>query len=136
MNSNQHSNGHNPNHQPPPPPPPPYQQQQYQNYQYPPPPPPPYNLAPMPKTNNKAIVALVLGILSIMIPYIGFFIGIVAIIYASLSMKEIKRTNDQGKGLAVAGLVTGIIGTVLYGIILLIVVIVMIVAFNDSSMYY
>lgn len=135
MNSNQHSNGHIPNHQqppPPPPPPPPYQQQQYQNYPYP----PPYHLAPMPKTNNKAIVALVLGILSIMIPYIGFFIGIVAIIYASLSMKEIKRTNDQGKGLAVAGLVTGIIGTVLYGIILLIVVIVMIVAFNDSSMYY
>jgi len=117
-----------------PPPPPNYQQQQYNNYQYPPP--PPYPLAPLPKTNTKSIVALILGILAIMVPYIGFFIGIAAIIYASLSLKEIKRVNEQGKGLAVAGLVTGIIGTAIYGIILLVVVIVVIASFSEPSVYY
>ncbi|MGG6310702.1 DUF4190 domain-containing protein [Paenibacillus macerans] len=76
-----------------------------------------------PKTNGKSIASLVLGILSIVIPYVGFILGIVAIVFSSLSFKEIKRTNEQGKGLSVAGLVCGIIGTALYGIILLIVVI-------------
>jgi len=79
-------------------------------------PPPPY--AP-PKTNNKSIVALVLGILSLAVPYIGFVIGIVAIVFASLSFKEIKRTQEQGRGLAIAGLVCGIVGTAIYAILLL-----------------
>jgi hypothetical protein len=77
-------------------------------------PPPPYVPS---KTNTKSIVSLVLGILSIIIPYLGFLIGIVAIVFASLSFKEIRMRMEQGKGLAVAGLVCGIIGTALYAII-------------------
>lgn len=76
--------------------------------------------APPPKTNSKSIVSLVLGILSITIPYIGFLIGIVAIIFASISFKEIRMRMEQGKGLAVAGLVCGIIGTAFYAIIIVI----------------
>ncbi|WP_434752682.1 DUF4190 domain-containing protein [Paenibacillus amylolyticus] len=80
-------------------------------------PPSPY-VAPS-KTNSKSIVSLVLGILSITIPYLGFLIGIVAIIFASLAFKEIRMRMEQGKGLAIAGLVCGIIGTAIYAIIIL-----------------
>ncbi|SEB03318.1 MULTISPECIES: DUF4190 domain-containing protein [unclassified Paenibacillus] len=79
-------------------------------------PPPPYVV---PKTNSKSIAALVLGILSVIIPYLGFLIGIVAIVFASISLKEIKLRMEQGRGLAIAGLVCGIIGTAIYAIIIL-----------------
>ncbi len=46
-----------------------------------------------PKTNGKTIAALVMGILAVVLPYIGFIIGIVAIVFANLSIKEIKRTR-------------------------------------------
>ncbi|CAH1219076.1 hypothetical protein PAECIP111890_04845 [Paenibacillus sp. JJ-223] len=96
------------------------------------PPPPPY----MPlKTNGKSIAALVLGILSIMIPYLGFLIGIVAIIFAALALKELKVRMEQGKGLAIAGLVCGIIGTAIYAIIMLILLIVFFAAAAGSSYY-
>jgi len=87
------------------------------------------------KTNGKSIAALVLGILSIMIPYVGFLIGIVAIIFAALALKELKVRMEQGKGLAIAGLVCGIIGTAIYAIIILIVVIVLFTAAAGSSYY-
>ncbi|WP_410771801.1 DUF4190 domain-containing protein [Fontibacillus sp. BL9] len=74
------------------------------------------------KTNGKSIASLVLGILSIVIPYVGFLMGIVAIVFASLSFKELKRTGEQGRGLSIAGLVCGIIGTAIYGIILLLLI--------------
>lgn len=88
-----------------------------------------------PKTNGKSIASLVLGILSIVIPYVGFILGIVAIVFSSLSLKEIKRTGEQGKGLSIAGLVCGIIGTVLYGIILLIVIIAILVYASSPDVY-
>ncbi|MCM3174298.1 DUF4190 domain-containing protein [Paenibacillus sp. MER 99-2] len=84
-----------------------------------------------PKTNGKSIAALVLGILSIMIPYIGFIIGIVAIIFAALSLKEINVRMEQGKGLAVAGLVCGIIGTLIYALIILFII-VAVVLYGDA----
>ncbi|GBF75965.1 hypothetical protein PA598K_04402 [Paenibacillus sp. 598K] len=90
-------------------------QQPYSNY-------PPYPPYIPPRTNGKSIVSLVLGILSIVIPYIGFLIGIVAIVFASMSFKEIRLRQEQGRGMAVAGLVTGIIGTALYGLLLLFIV--------------
>ena len=90
-------------------------QQPYTNY-------PPYPPYIPPRTNGKSIVSLVLGILSIVIPYIGFLIGIVAIVFASMSFKEIRLRQEQGRGMAVAGLVTGIIGTALYGLLLLFIV--------------
>lgn len=110
------------------------------NYNYPPAPPQPPGPSPSsePETNGKSVVALVLGILSIATPYIGFFLGIVAIIFASLSFKEIKITQEKGHGLSVAGMVCGIIGTVIYGLIFLFIIIIGIFAFSsaDSLMNY
>jgi len=98
-------------------------------YGFTPPPPQPYM---PPKTNGKSIAALVLGILSIILPYIGFIIGIIAIVFSAISLKEIKKNQEQGRGMAIAGLVCGIVGTALYAIIILIVVIAAI-AFWDSD---
>ncbi|AZK46452.1 DUF4190 domain-containing protein [Paenibacillus lentus] len=104
------------------------------NYNYPPAPPQPPGHSPSgePNTNGKSIVALVLGILAIITPYLGFFIGIIAIIFASLSFKEIKVTREKGHGLSIAGMVCGIIGTVIYGIIFLIVILA-IVAYSSAE---
>ena len=74
------------------------------------------------RTNGKAIAALVLGILSIVVPYIGLIFGIIAIILAAISFKEIRLRYEQGRGLAIAGLVCGIIGTIIYAVIIVLVV--------------
>ncbi len=61
-------------------------------------------------TNSSAIIALVLGILSLVIPWVGFILGIIAIVYYVKAKKAIKITNEKGNGMALAGLICGIIG--------------------------
>ncbi|MEI3607340.1 DUF4190 domain-containing protein [Pseudogracilibacillus sp. SE30717A] len=61
-------------------------------------------------TNTNAIIALVLGILSLVIPWVGFILGIIAIVYYVKAKKAIKVTNEKGNGMALAGLICGIIG--------------------------
>jgi len=77
---------------------------------------------PQAKTSGKAIASLVLGIISlitlpvgaiIVLGIIGFFSGIVAIVFASSSFKEFKRVQMRGRGMAIAGLVCGIVATTL-----------------------
>ncbi|PQP83183.1 hypothetical protein C0Q44_00125 [Paenibacillus sp. PCH8] len=92
---------------------------------------PPYVV---PKTNGKSITSLVLGILSLTILYLGFVIGIIAIIFASMAFKEIKVRMEQGKGLAIAGLVCGVIGTALCT--LLIALVLLFTFFTSSSEIY
>jgi len=94
-------------------------------------PPPPYVV---PKTNGKSITSLVLGILSVTIPYVGILIGIVAIIFASLAFKEIRVRMEQGRGLAIAGLVCGIIGTAIY-VLLILLVLLFNFAISSSEIY-
>jgi uncharacterized protein YacL len=62
------------------------------------------------KTNVLAIVSLVSA----------FFISIVGIITGHIALSQIKKTGEQGRGLAIAGLIIGYIGLVV-GIILAIV---------------
>lgn len=92
-------------------------------YQQPPggyaPPPP----APAP-SNGMAIAALVCGVLGIVgsfIPIVMYFTAVLAvlgIIFGVMGMKKAKQTGS-GNGLAIAGLVLGIVGTIfaLVGII-------------------
>ena len=63
--------------------------------------------APTQKTNVLAIVSLVSS----------FFISIVGIITGHIALSQIKKTGEQGRGLAIAGLIIGYIGLVV-GIIL------------------
>ncbi|WP_344528180.1 DUF1707 and DUF4190 domain-containing protein [Streptomyces albiaxialis] len=59
--------------------------------------------APMPKTNGSAIGALVCGILT---PMYGLT-AIPAVILGHKAKAEIRRTGEEGTGLATAGLVLG-----------------------------
>lgn len=65
-----------------------------------------------PPTHGKATTALVLGVASLVA--CGFFLGIPAMIVAQQAKREIKASQGQlgGEGVATAGFVTGLIGTV------------------------
>ena len=77
----------------------------------------------VPAKNGKgmSIAALVCGILGLVggwIPVVGYFaliLSILGIVFGAKGSKIAKETGE-GKGLATAGLVLGIIGTVLGGI--------------------
>jgi hypothetical protein len=75
-------------------------------YGYPPPVPP----TPSPPTSSKATTALVLGVLSLFC--FGFFAGIPAIVVGLSARKEIRQSNGSvgGDGLALGGIITGILG--------------------------
>ncbi|MNP83906.1 hypothetical protein D3C76_1829910 [compost metagenome] len=49
--------------------------------------------------------------------------GIMAIVFASMAFKEVRISHEQGKGLAIGGLVCGIVATVIYAIVILSVII-------------
>ncbi|WP_249414094.1 DUF4190 domain-containing protein [Alteribacter keqinensis] len=74
------------------------------------------------KVNGKAVASLVLGILSLIIPYVGLITGIIGIVLANLALKEIKVSSEGGRGLAVGGLTCSIIATVLYGILVIMLI--------------
>ena len=88
-----------------PPPPPAYQQPVYQQpvYQQ-----PIYQSAP--RTNGFAIASLVCSLICI---------NVLAIIFGHVALSQIKRTNEGGQGLAIAGL---IIGYISLGIVILVVI--------------
>lgn len=68
------------------------------------------------KTNVFAIVALVCGLLGIIggfipfVTYVAWLCGILGIVFGAIGMKKAKEVGS-GNGLAIAGLVLGIIGT-------------------------
>ncbi|MEE6131407.1 DUF4190 domain-containing protein [Priestia sp. GS2] len=67
----------------------------------------------MEKTNSKSIVSLILGVLSLAIPYIGIIIGVAGLLFSVKSTKEIKKNLEKGKGFALTG---GIFSTLGIGI--------------------
>ena len=62
------------------------------------------------KTNSKSISSLTLGVLSIIIPYIGFILGIIGVFISRKSIVEIDNSNERGRGLAISGMVCSIAG--------------------------
>lgn len=68
------------------------------------------------KDNNYGIASLVFGILSIAIPFFGAILGIIGLIMYSQQIK-IERN-----GIATAGLVTSIVGLVIWGLWLIMMV--------------
>ncbi len=67
--------------------------------------------------NGFAIAALVFGLLGIIggfipfVTYVAWLFGILGIVFGAIGMKKAKEVGS-GNGLAIAGLVLGIIGTV------------------------
>ena len=92
------------------------------------PPPPGYGYPQQPyrPTPTKAVLGLVLGIVSILFCYLGALIGPAAIIVSVMAGKEIDAQPPgalSGRGMATAGMVTGIIGTVLWGAVVALTII-------------
>jgi uncharacterized membrane protein len=82
-----------------------------------PPPPPGYGYGGQPpRSNQKAVWSLVLGILGLVC--CGFFTGIPALILGKMAQNEIDASGgmQSGRGMATAGFVLGIIAIV-FGII-------------------
>jgi hypothetical protein len=52
----------------------------------------------------------------------GPFAGITAIVLGALSLKQIRVSGEDGRGMAITGLVLGIIGTILFVIIIALIV--------------
>lgn len=72
-----------------------------------------FGAPPVPQQMGKrslGVASLVLGILSIVLPYLGLICGIVAIVLAQ------KQRRAFREPLSMAGLITGIIGTVIWGL--------------------
>jgi hypothetical protein len=83
----------------------------------------PYGAYPPPPQNHpKAVPALVLGILSIVL--CGLLTGIPAMIMGRGATREIRAQRGRfgGEGMAQAGFWTGLIGTVLSGFVIVVFV--------------
>ena len=73
------------------------------------------------KANGFGITALVLGILSIPAGFLswpGILLGLLAIIFGVLGLRRVKARRADNKGMALAGLITGIVGLVIGAIVL------------------
>jgi len=119
-----------PKPQPEPPPPPPG----YPPYTAPPPyaappqpgysPPPPWAYQVQPRTNGFAIAALICGCA-------GFVTGCtapLAVIFGFIARSQIKNTREDGNGMAIAGIVLGILVTAGFVVFLLLAF-----AFSDAG---
>jgi len=85
----------------------------------------PYSSAPEQKTNTLAIVALILGIL---IPIAGIVVG-------HISLSQIKKTGENGRGLALTGTILGYVFSFLWILFWLFAVILPVVLFGSAVSY-
>ncbi|GGA57435.1 hypothetical protein GCM10011490_03990 [Pseudoclavibacter endophyticus] len=101
-----------------------------------PPPPPAYGApapggypgaspAPAQSTNTMAIIALVSS----------FFISIAGIICGHIALNQIKKTGEQGRGLAMAGLIIGYVMLAITVIVVILYVVFFAWVFSYSTTY-
>jgi hypothetical protein len=72
------------------------------------------------KTNGLAVAGMVLGIISLVFFWAGFFgmiIAVVAIILSSVGISQTNRNGQAGKGMAIAGLTTSLVAVGLFVIV-------------------
>ena len=89
---------------------------------------PGYQPVPQPgigrRTNTLAVTSLVLGV----VQFVGWFIfllpgllaAILAIVLGFVAMKQVSRSGESGRGLAISGVVLGFLGIVVVGILIIV----------------
>jgi hypothetical protein len=70
-----------------------------------------YGVAPVRSTNGAAVAALVLGCVQFAVWILA---TIPAIICGHVALSQIKRTGQEGRGMAIAGLVLGYLGLAVF----------------------
>jgi hypothetical protein len=71
------------------------------------------------RTNSLAIAALCCGVGQVVA---GPFAGIPAIVLGAMSLRQIRESGEDGRGMATTGLVLGVVGTALSLLVLVFVV--------------
>ncbi len=79
------------------------------------------------RTNSLAIAALCCGIGQIIA---GPIAGIAAIVLGSISLKQIRLSGEDGRGMAITGLVLGIVGTI---VVVLLIILVLAIAHSTTT---
>lgn len=76
-----------------------------------------------PANADGAVLAMVMGILALVLPYIGFIFAFIGLSAAKRAMAAVATSDGrlQGQGMAKAGRVMAIISLCLYGVALLVV---------------
>ena len=64
------------------------------------------------QTNTSSVISLTVGILSLLLPFVGSLLSIIGILFSIKAVKEINKTNENGMGLAIAGLICSILGVI------------------------
>ncbi|MFZ3579569.1 DUF4190 domain-containing protein [Virgibacillus sp. DJP39] len=65
------------------------------------------------KTNSNSAISLTVGILSILIPVVGLVLGVIGVVVSRKAIKEIEKTNENGRGLATSGLICSSVGIII-----------------------
>jgi len=68
--------------------------------------------------NNLATFSVIIGILAFLalffVPGGAVVLGLVAVILGGLALREIKANGSQGRGLAITGIVLGVVGVAVF----------------------
>lgn len=92
-----------------------------------------YPYAPT-KTNGLAITSLVSAIAAFVI--LPFIASIVAVITGHIALKQLRTSGEQGRGMALAGVIVGWVGVALGLLAIIIIVLSIIAAIGASSATY
>ena len=100
--------------------------------------PPPGYAAPLP-TNNKATAALITGLTTLVLSWccgLGIF-GVAAVVLGLQARAEVRRSQggQTGEGLAMAGIITGAIATVVGLAVIVLIVLVVVSGHADFTAY-
>jgi len=93
-----------------------------------------YSQPAMLPTSGKAVTSMVLGICSIVIPYIGVILGPIAIAFWAAASGDFRHSPPiyKGTGFSTAGLICGIIGTVIW-VLVFVMIFVIVSSVNSAS---
>lgn len=69
--------------------------------------------------SGASVIALTLGVLSIVIPFIGLLLAIIGIVMARRATKEVSGDHELSRGLAMSGLICSLIGLVIQTLIIM-----------------
>ncbi|MEV8272866.1 DUF4190 domain-containing protein [Microbacterium sp. NPDC077184] len=94
-----------------------------------------YGYPSAPKTNTLAIVSLVSSLAALVVlPFIGSLVGVIT---GHMSLSQIKRTGENGRGLALAGTIVGWVGLgfIVLGLLLFLLLLLPAILVSGSTSY-